>query len=53
MSDKFRRERRHYPVLERYAYLDNATTGAIPQYACDAICRMAPVVALSWSDMPT
>ena len=38
MSDKFRRERRHYPVLERYAYLDNATTGAIPQYACDAIC---------------
>lgn len=37
-SDKFRRERRHYPVLEQYAYLDNATTGAIPQYACDAIC---------------
>ena len=38
MSDKFRRERRHYPVLERFAYLDNATTGAIPQYACDAMC---------------
>lgn len=38
MSDKFGRERRNYPVLEHYAYLDNATTGAIPQYACDAIC---------------
>lgn len=31
MSNKFSLERRHYPVLERYAYLDNATTGAIPQ----------------------
>lgn len=25
-------------MLERYAYLDTSTTGAIPQYACDAIC---------------
>lgn len=38
MSNKFNLERRHYPVLERYAYLDTSTTGAIPQYACDAIC---------------
>lgn len=37
MKDKFRRERYNYPVLERYTYLDNATTGLIPQYACDAM----------------
>lgn len=38
MIDKFQLERRHYPVLEHYAYLDSSTTGAIPQYACDAMC---------------
>ena len=38
MSNKFSLERRHYPVLEHYAYLDGATTGAIPQYACNAMC---------------
>ena len=38
MNNKFNLERRHYPVLERYAYLDTSTTGAIPQYACNAIC---------------
>lgn len=37
MSSKFERERWHYPVLDRYTYLDTATTGLIPQYACDAI----------------
>ena len=25
-------------MLERYAYLDTSTTGAIPQYVCNAIC---------------
>ncbi len=38
MNNKFNLERRHYPVLEHYAYLDTSTTGAIPQYACNAIC---------------
>lgn len=38
MRNKFQLERRHYPVLENYTYLDTSTTGAIPQYACDAIC---------------
>lgn len=38
MTIKFQLERRHYPVLERYAYLDSSTTGIIPQYACDAMC---------------
>ena len=38
MNTKFNLERRHYPVLERFAYLDTSTTGAIPQYACNAIC---------------
>lgn len=38
MSSKFQLERHHYPVLERYAYLDTSTTGAIPQYVCNAIC---------------
>lgn len=38
MSTKFEKERLNYPVLAQYAYLDSATTGAIPQYGCDAIC---------------
>ena len=37
MDNKFNRERWHYPVLDRYTYLDTATTGLIPQYACDAM----------------
>lgn len=37
MSSKFERERWHYPILDRYTYLDTATTGLIPQYACDAM----------------
>lgn len=37
MDKKFDRERWHYPVLDRYTYLDTATTGLIPQYACDAM----------------
>lgn len=37
MENKFNRERWHYPVLDRYTYLDTPTTGLIPQYACDAM----------------
>lgn len=37
MDNKFNRERWHYPVLDRYTYLDTPTTGLIPQYACDAM----------------
>jgi len=37
MSSKFEFERNNYPVLERYAYLNTPTTGAIPTYAANAI----------------
>lgn len=33
----FELERYYYPVLEHCAYLDASTTGAIPQYTCDAM----------------
>lgn len=39
MTSVFQRERRHYPVLAHYAYLDTGTTGAIPLYAYDAMNR--------------
>jgi len=39
LFNKFDIERTNYPVLKKYTYLDTATTGAIPQYAYDAICR--------------
>ena len=38
-TTKFERERRNYKALKKYVYFDSATTGLIPQYSCDAMCR--------------
>lgn len=38
MENKFERERWNYPILNNYIYLDTATMGLIPQYACNMMC---------------
>ena len=37
--DKFEQERKHYPILKEFAYLDHGTSGMIPQYSCDIMCE--------------
>ena len=37
MSNKFERERWHYPILKNEIYLDTSTMGLIPKYAADVM----------------
>ena len=34
-ESRFLKERKHYPLLHRWAYFETAATGAIPDYVYD------------------